>query len=384
MNVMPYFQRMKEVMGAAVSIELHYLVAYADLEAGTHNHGMPKILGDLMARCAMSLYPDPSVSLPYITCLSQSKGSTQTLSTALNCSKLHTQVKYPAIQTCATTITGIRLLQNDYSLTLRYRVDTVPRIFMDDRSFHAGAAATYEVYEAALCYVFANATSVFPWFIFYIMLAFIALIMLIFFTVKRWSHTPVMENIQSIFMWNHHAANEQVDMLLLLRSSGIGGDEFPMFGPDDDEEEQEEENQNNGENQDSNENDTAEGPENGRASRRRQNNRNRRGRDAQDAADEENEFDLETSSQRPLIDEDSDDEIEAARRARLALQRTHQGLERRVRDAPAQDDYQVEEERPSSAAAPGTASASSQYVHGDLFEDMPDYYRSSSDEESEL
>lgn len=379
MNIIPYFQRLKEVMGPAVAIDIHYVVPSLYLKEGSVSK--LAIMGALMARCALSLYPDASVSLPFISCLAQTKRLVPTLGgEGYNCTRIHTQVNYDSLRTCTLSTAGIYQLQSDYFSAMRYRIDSLPRVFMDDRSFHAGAGASYDVYEAALCYVFANGSRAFPWYIFYIMLAFLAIVILILFTIKRWSNSPFIENVQSIFMWNHHAATEQVDMLLYLRAYGVDEEEAAEV----------QNNENRGENEESNGNGEGGDESDGNASQSRRSRRRQRGRGERsrrrahgDEADE-NTVGLEMSAVGDETEDNGDEDDENTRLTNTTNNRASANATGSAR-AVAYEDYEVQDERAAAATPPSArvaAPSDSQYVHDDLYENMPDYYHSSSDEEN--
>lgn len=417
MSIVPYIQRLKEVMGGAIDLDVHYVVPLSELATGNR----ARYIADLLSRCAMALNPVQSVYLPFLTCMSFTKREHPDVSEVYNCSMLHPPNNWRSIRNCAQSGAGILLLRSDAQTALRYRVEGLPRIFMDERSFHAGPTASYEVYEAALCYVFANGARPFPWFIFYLMLAILVLVGLIIFTIKRWSTVPFIDNMQTIFMWNHRSATEEVDMLMYLRAYGIAEDE------DEDAEEQivegerrEEQNVELNLEADQNLSPGQRRRMRRQARRERRERRERRWQERANASasstysasgeageeggesDEENEENGEISSennnqfnqnrrnvtrnnnQNNQFNENSDQEGDDDEENSSLVRRSNRS---NARARSEEDDYEeaniaaIRRASSSGSESNQARAPSSQYVHENLYEDMPDYYRSSSDEE---
>lgn len=217
-------KRLVEVMGPALDLSVNY-VNFLQGERISSPRGPAEVLGNMIGKCAMNVYPDPRVYLPFLACMAMNV--TLVPQNFWNCTQLHA-VSHSTIRHCVDT-QGESLLAHDLIVTQHYRVQTPPRVFMDERYFNPGRENTYELYESALCYVFANSTRPFPWFIFFIMGSLILMIMILFFVFKRWSHTSFVDNLQSIFLWNH-APNDPADTLLYFRAYGlideIDGDEM--------------------------------------------------------------------------------------------------------------------------------------------------------------
>jgi hypothetical protein len=217
-EVVLFMKRLAEVMGTAIELSVHYVVYLQGDRLGTAR-GQSELLGDMVGKCAMHLYPEPSVYLPFLACMAMNTSLVP--QNFYNCTKLHS-VSFSSIRSCVDT-QGEALLANDLIASQHYRVEIPTRVYMDDRYFNPGRSNDYLSYEAALCYVFGNTTRPFPWFIFFIMGALILLLGVLFFTIKRWSHTSFIDNLQSLFPWNSNN-HDPMDTLLYLRAYGLMDD----------------------------------------------------------------------------------------------------------------------------------------------------------------
>lgn len=219
-------------MGEAVKMELHYVVSVKD-GGYSSPRGQSEVVGDLIGKCAMNLFPDPSVYLPFLVCLAHN--ATLIPLNLWNCTQLHAPITYSAIRECIEGPQAQGLLSNDLILAQHYRADAAPRIYLDDRFYNPMAFSPYDDYEAALCYVFSNYARPFPWFIFFIMAALLLLFPILFFVVKRWSNAPFLDTLQTIVAWNtSNFHDDPGNSLLYLRAYGL-------FDAGEEEEEEEEE-----------------------------------------------------------------------------------------------------------------------------------------------
>jgi hypothetical protein len=234
-SLIPKLKRLAEVMGPAIKVDIHYVLDSSS--TGYYSpRGHSEVIGDMIGKCAMKQNPQAKVFLPFLVCMMQNV--TLVPNNLFNCTRLH-PVDYERVRNCVYA-EGQTLLSNDMAAGEHYRVDNAPRVFLDDRYYNPGVDSTYESYEYAMCYVFSNPTRPFPWFIFFIMGAVVCLVLVIFFTIKRWSNASFLDTLQSLFLWNSPSgsvADDAIDTLLYLRAYGH---EFPEDEFDEDEEELEE------------------------------------------------------------------------------------------------------------------------------------------------
>lgn len=334
-----------ESMGSAINLMVHYVVGVTS-NGFSSPRGADEVYGDMVGKCVVSMYSDPSVYLPFLVCMFQTLELVPR--NLQNCTRLHPPINFAAVRSCVSD-RGDILLRNDVLASQHYRVDVTPRLWLDERAYTPGSNTSYTQYEQAMCYVFSDPTRPFPWFIFFIMISVVLLAVVIFFTVKRWSRGPFLDTLQSLFFWNSTGPSETIDTLLYLRAYGhdFGDNNEAPPDPEPFDEDEEEESA-----------EATSARQSAREERRRRRRERRERRERRRA-----ERDSQVTSQNDPNATSSDNAANSSEDA--------------VDAAPSSSEARTTDSRPS--ASPAAASAHPQTV--DIALDRPSYYDSSDDEE---
>jgi len=200
-------QQVMETIGDVIDVHLYFIVDKDSKEdyGYSSSGGSTEVRGDLIELCALRLYPDYRIYMPFFYCMGLKYRDIPY--NAEQCAFVH-GLDYDKLSICASSTLGRSLLDNSYEEVTQNHIVFSPTLIVDGRVYSQSGGRTPENYVAALCYLFDHPTREFPWWIFSFMGSLILAVLIVVFVAKRWNGRYPSANCFRNFAFGNGEGNE--------------------------------------------------------------------------------------------------------------------------------------------------------------------------------